>query len=148
MSTDTEWVCSICLEGVNDDPCKLHACKHHSYHSICLVKANKADERCSLCRETGKPAATIKPSAPIIRQSHTYYPSVEIIRQSYTYHIRSVPNYTQAMRRAMFASLVYQRLHNINSFIDMHSTPNQNENPNRYSVFCLTNSNCYTWPSF
>jgi hypothetical protein len=126
MSTDTEWICSICLEGVNDDPCKLHACKHHSYHSICLVKANKADERCSLCRETGIPAAAIKPS-------------VEIIGRSYTYHIRSVPNYTQAMRRVLFTSLVYQRLFNVNSFIDMYSKPNP-------GVFYLPNSVCHTWP--
>ena len=133
MSIDTEWICSICLEGVNDDPCKLHACKHHSYHSICLVKANKADERCSLCRETGKPSVTIA------LRPHTFHPSVEINRQSYTYHIRSVPNYTQAMRRVLFTSLVYERLFNINSFVGMHSTPNPD-------VFHLPNSDCHTWP--
>ena len=130
MESDVEWVCAICLDGVNDDPCQVHACKRHKYHSLCLAKANKADDRCSLCRETGKPAATVKSS-------------VAIMRQSYTYHIRSVPqlytDYTQGYARTISLSRT--------SIVGIHSVFD-NEGHSTDMVFYQSDNNSRSWPPF
>src|SRR5271156_1451640 len=50
VSSSTEWVCAICMEGTISNPDVVeHECGRHIYHVSCLFDNRYTDPRCALC---------------------------------------------------------------------------------------------------